>query len=101
MLIRRGGRCYYYRYRRRAGRVVREYVASGPQAVLLAAQEQARLQAEQGARTAWQAHQERLSAADRQLDSLIADLDLLAQASLFTGGYHRHKRGEWRRKRHG
>ena len=94
----RGG-LYYTRSRRVGGRVVREYVGTG-----LAAELAARLDAAErgrrGARAAaGRAERERLDAADATLAELSAVADALARSALLLAGYHRHDRGEWRRRR--
>jgi hypothetical protein len=96
---RRNGRRYYYRVRRVNGRVVREYVGTGPAAEAAAALDSAHRQLKQLGR----AERAAKDAADRELEadlSLLDDLaNLFARAALEAAGYHRHARGQWRKRR--
>lgn len=94
----KGGR-YYTRSRRENGRVVREYVGGG-----LAGQLAAQLDAEERAdRLARQdlalAERHDVAALDAPLAELNDLADLLAEGALLAAGYHRHHRGDWRRRR--
>ncbi len=95
----RGGRRYYTRSRRAGGRIVREYLGTGPLADL-----SARHDAEARERRAARAAAERAARAEAAaLEALVADVgrlvDALAGATLRVAGYRRHHRGEWRRRR--
>ena len=46
------------------------------------------------------ADQERLATAGAPLLQLCDLTDTLARATLLAAGFHRHARGEWRRRRH-
>ncbi len=94
----RGG-SYYVRARRERGRVVKEYIGSGPLAEL-AAQEDTldRRRREEEARV-WREERERLEALDRETRELNDLAELLAHAALLAAGYRQHERGEWRRPR--
>ncbi len=94
----RGGR-YYTRSKKVGGRVVRMYVGAGLVGEL-AADADARARAERQAQeAAWQADQERIELAIAPLQEFYEVVETLARASLLLAGYHRHHRGEWRRKR--
>ena len=96
----RGGR-YYTRSRKVNGKVVREYVGTGRVAELAAAldaRERAARAAESERRRAERAQAEPAAAALAELDRAA---EALARAALVAAGYHRHHRGEWRRKRRG
>ncbi len=94
----RGG-LYYTRSRRESGRVVREYIGTGL-AAELAGRRDAGERAEQQRRTAlWRVERDRLDAADRALGELCDLSEALARGALLLAGYHRHDRGEWRRRR--
>ncbi len=94
----RGGR-YYTRSKKVNGRVIREYVGTrlvGELAATADARARAQRQAQQAA---WQAEQERIELALAPLEAFCDVVETLARASLLLAGYHRHHRGEWRRKR--
>jgi hypothetical protein len=83
------------------GRVVREYVGMG-----LVAELAARTDARECGRR--RAEAEALRAAERreqEADDLVGQVceatETLTRAALLSAGYHRHHRGEWRRRRHG
>ena len=94
----RGG-LYYTRSRRVGRRVVREYLGTGPLAEALARQD-AEARARRRERTA---AERRAREADAALEGLVDELgvgvDTLTQATLVLAGYHRHHRGDWRRRR--
>ena len=95
----RRSRSYYYRSVRSEGRVTKEYLGSGP-AADMAATIDARQREQRTARRR-RAAEERARWADlerptSELDDLA---DRLAAAALLLAGYHRHDRGEWRRRR--
>lgn len=90
---------YYTRSRKINGRAVREYVGGGL-AGELAAETDAHDRAE---RAAARTHMRDLAAERAALAAPLATLhaatEALAQAALVTAGYHRHHRGEWRKRR--
>jgi hypothetical protein len=90
---------YYTRSRKVNGRVVREYVGTGRVAEL-AAQLDA-LERERREREARAVRQQKaeLTVLDAELKALTERADLLARAALLAAGFHRHKRGDWRRRR--
>jgi hypothetical protein len=90
---------YYTRSRKVNGRVVREYVGTGPVAECAA-----RLDALERDRRRLEALDVRdaraeLDALDADFAALDATANLVARAALLAAGYHQHKRGEWRRRR--
>jgi hypothetical protein len=99
----RGGR-YYTRSQRspKDGRVLREYVGTGPFAEIIAASDRT-------GREIAKAEREQEKARNRRelehLEALVAPVlevdraaETLVRAHLIAAGYHRHKR-EWRRRR--
>ena len=91
---------YYYRTRKEHGRVVKEYVGTGPRAAIAAERD-----ALGRAARAEEAERQRRERAElRELDApveVFADtLDILTRAHLVSTGYHRHHGGEWRRRWH-
>ena len=94
----RGGR-YYTRSIRQGGRVRREYIGTGETAELIAAIDNRDRQARLTARAAERAERERIRQADMALADLDALTETLARLALVAAGYHRHHRGDWRRRR--
>jgi hypothetical protein len=94
----RGGR-YYTRSRKVDGRVIREYVGSGPVAEIAAHADALERERREEEARAWREEREDLDALDartRELDELA---ELLVRAALLAAGYRQHERGEWRRLR--
>jgi hypothetical protein len=94
-----GGRLYYFRYRKVAGRVTRQYLGTGPVAELAAAADALRRADRRAALEARRAEEDRWRAALGPLLALSRVADLMARAALLAGGYHRHAR-TWRKKRY-
>ncbi len=94
----RGGR-YYTRSRKVNGRVVREYVgggAIGQLAARLDAQDRASRRAERAQFDILTFEAEAVGEALAELDGIC---ETLARCALLAAGYHRHHRGEWRKRR--
>ena len=90
---------YYTRSRKVNGRVVREYVGGGFVGGT-AAMTDAEARAEKAAELAAQrAANTELDQAEQILTDFCDAVDSMAQAALYLAGYHRHKHGEWRRRR--
>ena len=94
----RDGRPYYYRSKRQNGKVVRQYVASGQMAELLAEQDARKREQQQARRTAKEEERLAFATARTPLLDFTVEADLLIQAMLLDAGYHRQNRGPWRRK---
>jgi hypothetical protein len=95
----RGKKRYYFRCRKVAGRVVREYVGSGPAAELAAAADALRRlerEIQSRERREEQAH---LWEAEAPLLALCEATNVLTRAALVAAGYYQHDRGAWRRAR--
>ena len=92
-------RGYYYRARKEDGRVRRQYVGRGPLAELLAEADAGDRALRELDRRAARAERGRDNELDEQVKALEQAADLLAEAALLAAGYHRHRRGEWRKKR--
>jgi hypothetical protein len=95
----RGGRRYYYRSIRQSGRVVSEYVGAGADIDLIAAYETAERDRREMAAADWRSERARLVAQDRAQAERFDQVEVLARLALEAAGYHRHHRGEWRRRR--
>jgi DNA-binding protein H-NS len=94
----RGG-LYYTRSRKVDGHVVREYVGSGSVGELAAqmdALEQLRREKEAAA---WKEEREQMDKLESSVEEMCEAAEILAQAALYVAGYHKHNRGEWRKKR--
>jgi hypothetical protein len=97
----RGGQRYYYRSRRVGGRVVKEYHGDGLRALLAIEQDEAE-RAERAERRAVLADElARIVALETPLTAFCEAAEVLARSALLARGYHRHDRGEWRRRRGG
>ena len=95
----RGNRSYYYRSVRSGTRVTKECAGAGLMGVLaedfeVEQRERREREADRRRRdrTKWAA----LEQTARELDNLS---DLLMAATLTVAGFHRHDRGDWRRRR--
>lgn len=90
---------YYTRSRRVNGRVVREYVGSGPIAELIARVDEIKRDKRDLARMDARAKRDDLD----ELDRLVADFDRqvrsVVREALQSAGYHQHDRGAWRKRR--
>ena len=94
----RGSR-YYTRSHREGGRIVREYVGSGPVAEIIAQRdEEERRRREEEARI-WREEREQMDALDREGGELDDLAELLTRAAFLVAGYRRHDRGERRKPR--
>ena len=94
----RGG-LYYTRSRKVDGKVVRQYIGGGVLGQLAArmdAEERRRREQEDAA---WKEEQERVDAFTAPVEELCESVEILARAALLAAGYHRHNRGEWRKRR--
>lgn len=98
-LERRGNRDYFYTAERVNGRVVKRYVGGGAVADLAARRDAIRREI-----AATAAEDDRLARADAEtLANALAPLyvfaDSLTDAALTAAGFHRHRRGPWRKRR--
>jgi hypothetical protein len=92
---RQGRGAYYTRTRRRDGRRMREYIGGGQTGVLAAAEDAHRRAERRAGAEARHQEQDRLRAVDGLVLQLFELAGLIADATLVTGGYHKHG-GEWR-----
>jgi hypothetical protein len=91
---------YYTRSRKVGGKVVRQYVGTGPVAELAAALDRA-IRADRADRTRrWKAALAAVTAAQTALTEFLSAADTLTRAALAAAGFHRHDRGEWRCRTH-
>jgi len=90
---------YYTRSKKVNGRVVREYVGAG-RIGIFAAQLDAIARAERAEQRADnRTKREELDALDQSVAQLDGLANVLAQAVLYAAGFHRHRRGDWRKRR--
>jgi hypothetical protein len=91
-------RGYYYRARKLQGRVVREYVGAGIVGELAAEVDALERERRADARAVEKAERGRLDALDASVDELDTLPNRLVSAALQAAGFHKHKRGEWRKR---
>jgi hypothetical protein len=95
----RGNATYYYTAERVGGRVVKQYVGTG-RVGALAAQLEANTRAERtDAAEAERRARDELAALDAALVPLNKLAAAVTAAALVAAGYHRPKRGPWRKRR--
>jgi len=98
-IVYRNGRPYLYRSTRRGGRVTSQYLGRGEDALLIDAVETMERDDKE-----YQRHQERserkeLADLERAIEAMAEQARFLAGEALISAGYHRHNRGEWRKRR--
>lgn len=91
---RRNGRSYYYRKKRVDGRVVSEYVGSGPAALLAQMQDAREAHERTAAETS--VHEDEVLNSELQEHAELIFSEV--HRRLIEHGYHKH-RGQWRKKR--
>jgi hypothetical protein len=94
-----GAHLYYTRSTRYEGRVLRQYVGGGDVGEAAAAADRERRAARDAEREARRSTISRLAEVDRQVAVLCEAAETATRACLLLGGYLRHDRGQWRRKR--
>lgn len=92
-------RGYYYRASKVNGRVVKEYIGTGETARLIAAMDDAEREQREQERSERKALQAELQALDEAVEQFDKLATRLASAVLQAAGFHRHKQGEWRKRR--
>jgi len=95
----RSGRPYFYHSARVDGRVVKDYVGTGPLAELAAKLEAQDRRRRREAAEALRVDQARVLLVEAASAALDAAVDGLVAAALLAAGYHRHNYGPWRRRR--
>jgi hypothetical protein len=95
-------RRYYYQRKRVNGRIEYTYIGAGRLAPLVAEIDQ--LARERRQQERWEAQQARnefaeLAATPEAITLLLEQAQSAVAVALAEAGYHRHKRGEWRKKR--
>src|SRR4051794_3897126 len=95
-----GNHSYYYRTRRRGGRVVSEYLGRVEAAGLIAQLEALDRQEREAERERSRAEREQAEREDAEIRAWFDRVQAVADAALYAAGYHKRK-GQWRRRRHG
>ena len=95
----RGDKRYYYGHEWKDGRSVRTYQGTGEVGEMAATADALHQVEKEIAARQQRQEQERRAAAEAPLAQLCRHTDRLVHAALLVAGYHRHDRGEWRRKR--
>jgi hypothetical protein len=90
---------YYTRSRKVNGRVVREYVGTGPAGEMAARIDALDREGRQLERESRLAARVELEALDAPLEEFNDLAELLARAALVAAGFRQHKRGPWRKRR--
>src|SRR5262245_66561849 len=98
-LVFRNGRPYLYKSIRRGGKVTSQYVGSGEDALLINALETIERDEQDYERYRERANRKQLDDLERALDELAQRAQDLAHEALSAAGYHRHDRGQWRKRR--
>jgi len=94
----RGDKRYLYRSVKHQGRVIREYLGTGPVAEAMYHVEVLERQQRQAEATAWRQTLADQAAIDVQVQRWWAQQDLLLQALLYSEGCYRHDRSPWRKR---
>ncbi|MBA3471844.1 MAG: hypothetical protein H0T57_01215 [Rubrobacter sp.] len=94
----RGG-LYYTRSKKIDGRVMREYVGGGSLGKLAAEADALERRRREEEAEAQRAEQELLEGLEAPVRKLCEITEALAHTALLAAGYHRHNRGEWRKRR--
>jgi len=94
-----GAGSYYTRSLRRDGRVVRLYVGAGDAGEAAAAADRDRRSTQDAEREAMRSALRRFAEVDAQVTALCDAAETAQRAILLMAGYHRHARGQWRRRR--
>jgi hypothetical protein len=93
------GRYRYFVVSVRRGARVLHFTFKGQAAEIAAYQTESRREARQKAMAARHEHRELWAQARASLDELVRLTKLLQEVILLSAGFHRHARGEWRKKR--
>ena len=94
----RGTKRYLYRSVKHQGRVIRQYLGTGPSAEGLYHVEVLERQQRQAEAAAWRQTLADQTAIDVQVQRWWAQQALLLQALLYTEGFYRHDRSPWRKR---
>jgi hypothetical protein len=93
------GRSYYYRSVREGSRVRSEYFGTGEVASLVSQIDMINRYDRETERRAWKGEKGQADAEDRELSDWFDGIAAVADAAMIAAGFHKHHRGEWRRRR--
>jgi hypothetical protein len=93
------GKSYYYRNVRKGGKVHSEYIGSGSVAERAYEIDRRVKRARDEDASAWRVEREAIEAADKIQAATFDAVEVMVRLTLELAGFHRHKRGEWRRRR--
>ena len=96
---RQSGAAYYTRSHRVNGRVTREYVGGGLIGELAAEMDANARRDREAKMAAWRAEKAEIESREKRLSEFSDHVETLARSALLSAGFHRHHRGEWRKKR--
>jgi len=88
---------YYTRSKRVGGRMVREYVGTGPGAEAEASADARKRSQRLGQREEWNRRRAELEATMEVVERFAAGVRAFTRSTLEASGYRQHNRGEWRR----
>jgi predicted component of type VI protein secretion system len=92
-------RGYYYRKKRIGARVVSEYVGRGFPGQLAAGEDEMARNERAQAQASTQAAQQKAEALDQNIAAADELISAAMNEALEAAGYHRHARGQWRKRR--
>ena len=95
----RGEHRYYYRSVRRGGRVVKEYVGTGPLAEAMAQLDEEDRRRRKEEAEEWTEEARCMDELEAPIEELCEAAETLAKAVLVAAGYRQHNGGEWRLRR--
>jgi hypothetical protein len=96
----RNGRGRYYTQSYREGnRVRRRYIGQGPYAAQIAQADAFQKRRLNDAKLELREAENQIRQVESRMKDFHDSVELLSRASLIAAGYHRHDRGEWRKRR--
>ncbi len=98
---RKGGGNYYTRSWREGGRVVRSYIGSGEVARCIAQIDELDKEKQAADRERTRLQRAESEALDTLARDAFEQVEAVLRATLAAAGYHRHARGQWRKRRGG
>ena len=96
--VQANGKAYYYRAWKRHGKVVRQYLGSGPEAHEAALEDVRRRQERERKREVLRATRQHWKDKDQVVQDVADRIRILFHAAMTATGFYQHDRGEWRRR---